>query len=198
MQRERWPGGMVSTRSAIGRHLSRTRPCRSRLGPPTYSERSRTSRSLATSATCSRRGGRTRSSPTACSPPRRLYQRRPSRSCTSSPAPLARRWRERARVGRPISSSSVPRVRTWAYRWQETESLPGRPSTRCSWSPLGVRPRDRQPAERRARRTARRSRVGSGLMSGQQTVPPSASAVADGGELLGQAAAESRHECEEA
>jgi hypothetical protein len=53
-------------------------------------------------------------------------------------------------------------------------------------------------AERRARRTARRSRVGSGLMSGQQTVPPSASAVADGGELLGQAAAESRHECEEA
>ena len=30
------------------------------------------------------------------------------------------------------------------------------------------------------------------------TVPPSASAVADGGELLGQAAAEGRHECEEA
>jgi hypothetical protein len=30
------------------------------------------------------------------------------------------------------------------------------------------------------------------------SVPPSASAVADGGELLGQAAAEGRHECEEA
>jgi hypothetical protein len=30
------------------------------------------------------------------------------------------------------------------------------------------------------------------------TVPPSASAVADGGELLGQAAAEGRHEYEEA
>ena len=30
------------------------------------------------------------------------------------------------------------------------------------------------------------------------TVPPSASAVADGGELLGQAAAEGRDECEEA
>jgi hypothetical protein len=30
------------------------------------------------------------------------------------------------------------------------------------------------------------------------TVPPSASAVADGGELLGQAAAEGRHACEEA
>jgi hypothetical protein len=32
----------------------------------------------------------------------------------------------------------------------------------------------------------------------QTTVPPSASAAADGGELLGQAAAESRHVCEEA
>jgi hypothetical protein len=30
------------------------------------------------------------------------------------------------------------------------------------------------------------------------SVPPSASAVADGGELLGQAAAEGRHACEEA
>jgi hypothetical protein len=32
----------------------------------------------------------------------------------------------------------------------------------------------------------------------QATVPPFALAVADGGELLGQATAEGRHECEEA
>jgi hypothetical protein len=51
---------------------------------------------------------------------------------------------------------------------------------------------DRVAAHARERRTSPSAR-------GKGTAPPlPASAVADGGELLGQAAAEGRHECEEA
>jgi hypothetical protein len=134
----------------------------------------------------------------------------PDRSCTGDPAwarpggtghqgalevrrPVlgsdrnARRLHDRRRHGRSGLSCLASTSRGTAQRPQGAPVRVNNPRRGGGWNAASPRPPTKQ---QRASEEARATTA--------VTVPPSASAVADSGELLGQAAAEGRHESEDA